>query len=378
MNAHSETPEKTEKKRASLSYNAIRRKTTAVRVGGKQLGGGAPIAVQSMTNTKGFDATLAQMRALRAAGCDIVRMAVPDGEAVKTLARLKEADVQMPIVADIHFDYRLALAAADAGADKIRLNPGNIGGEDRIKAVAKKCREKKIPIRVGVNSGSLQKELLAKYGTVTPEALAESALENARLLEKQDFYDLVIAVKSSSPYIMAEANRLLASRCAYPLHLGVTEAGTPSVGLVKGAAGIGGLLLSGIGDTIRVSLTADPVEEVRAGIAILRACGFYDAPCVELVSCPTCGRTEIDLIAIAGEFEKRAALLPLRRSVKAAIMGCVVNGPGEAADADVGIAGGRGEAVLFKNGVILRKIPEEGIVDVLLDEVARIGSGDGE
>lgn len=359
-----------------MLYSEIRRPSREIRVGSVRIGGSNPVAVQSMTNTRGFEATLAQMQALEAAGCDIIRMAVPDMETAETLYKLKNAGIGMPIVADIHFDYRLAIAAADAGADKIRINPGNIGSAERTRAVAQKCREKGIAIRVGVNSGSLDKEKLAKFGGVTPEALAESALENVRLLEACDFTDVVIAVKSSSPYKMAAANRIVAEAVDYPIHLGVTEAGTASLGAVKGAAGIGGLLLTGVGDTLRVSLTADPVEEVKAGIAILKACGFYEKNTVELVSCPTCGRTKINLIPIAEEFERRAAGLRLSRPVKAAVMGCVVNGPGEAADADVGIAGGDGEAVLFSHGKIIRKIPESGIVDALLDEVKKIGGAD--
>lgn len=353
-----------------------RRKTKAIAVGDVVIGGDSPVAVQSMTNTVGYDRIYAQMKALEDAGCDIIRMAVPDAESAEILGRLKKSDIRMPIVADIHFDYRLAIAAVEAGADKIRLNPGNIGSRDRIKAVADCCRERGIPIRVGVNSGSLQKEKLDKYGEISPAALAESAMENVRLLEDADFSRIVIAVKSSSAVKMAEANRLIAAKTDYPLHLGVTEAGTAKAGLLKGAAGIGGLLLAGIGDTVRVSLTADPIEEVAAGIAILKACERYEKPCIELVSCPTCGRTKIDLLPLAAEFERRAAGIKVKKSVKAAIMGCVVNGPGEAADADVGIAGGIGEALLFCKGKPVCKIEEKEIVARLLSEAERIGNED--
>ena len=351
------------------NYNGFRRKSKKIKVGRLYIGGDAPVSVQSMTNVRGYDANYAQMKALESAGCDIIRMTVPDMDAVKTLARLKESDLVMPIVADIHFDYKMAVEAAAAGADKVRINPGNIGGEERVRAVVDACRKAGIAIRVGVNSGSLEKSKLAKYGGVTPEALCESALENVRLLEKYDFDDIVVAVKSSSPYKMAAANRLIAERCPYPLHLGVTEAGTAALGEIKGAAGIGGLLLSGVGDTLRVSLTADPVKEVECGRRILDALGLGKS-LLELVSCPTCGRTMIDLIPIAEEFEQKAKEMPLARRVKVAVMGCIVNGPGEAADADFGVAGGKGEAALFKKGEIVKKIPEEEIVRTLLSELA--------
>ncbi len=345
-------------------------------VGGVAVGGGAPISVQSMTNTRGVEATRAQILALREAGCDIVRVAVPDEEAAGVLAALVEEDLGLPIVADIHFDYRLALRAADAGAAAVRVNPGNIGDESRVREVASRCRAKGIPIRVGVNGGSLEKKLLSKYGGASAEALAESALNEATALERADFTDIVLSVKSSSPAVMAAANRILAEKCDYPLHLGVTEAGTRELGVLKGAAGVGGLLLEGIGDTIRLSLTDDPVEEVRAGVALLRALDLREEARVTLISCPTCGRTRIDLIPLAQSFEQRAQNLRLARPVKAALMGCVVNGPGEAADADVGVAGGVGEAVLFREGKIVRKIPEEAIVEVLLEEVQKIGGSE--
>ena len=352
-------------------YNLIRRKSKKIKVGSLYIGGDAPLSVQSMTTARGYEGIYSQMKALQAVGCDIVRMTVPDMENVRILAKLKESDITMPIVADIHFDYKMAIESASAGADKVRINPGNIGDEDRVKAVVDACRRAGIAIRVGVNSGSLEKKQLEKYGGVTPEALAESALGEVRVLEKYDFDDIVIAVKSSSPYKMAAANRLIADKCDYPLHLGVTEAGTVRLGETKGAAGIGGLLLCGIGDTLRVSLTADPVKEVECGRRILDALGFGRS-LLELVSCPTCGRTMIDIIGIAEEFEKRMAGVPLKKPVKAAIMGCVVNGPGEAADADIGIAGGKGEAALFKKGVILRKIPENEVVDTLVREIVEM------
>ena len=300
--------------------------------GGLPIGGGAPISVQSMLNVPSTDVegSVRQARALEAAGCDIIRAAIPDMEAVRLIPAIKEA-VGIPLVADIHFDYRLALEAAAAGVDKIRINPGNIGSEDRVKAVADCCRTRGIPIRIGVNSGSVEREILAKYGSPTPEALVESALYHVSLLEKFDFEDIVISIKSSSVTSMIRAYELCSTRCEYPLHLGVTEAGTERMGLIKSSIGIGSLLQRGIGDTIRVSLTADPVQEVRAGIDILRALGLREGP--ELVSCPTCGRTRIDLIRIAGEVEER--LRSCRKPIKVAVMGCVVNGPGEAREADI-------------------------------------------
>lgn len=351
------------------AYNEIRRKTKKIKVGNLYIGGDAPISVQSMTCTRGYENIYSQMKALQDAGCDIVRMTVPDMENVKILSRIKESDITMPVVADIHFDYKMAIEAAYAGADKVRINPGNIGSEDRVKAVVDACKAKNIAIRVGVNSGSLDKKKLDKYGEVTAEGLCESALENVRLLEKYDFENIVVAVKSSSPYKMALANRMIAEKCEYPLHLGVTEAGTVRLGETKGAAGIGGLLLSGIGDTLRFSLTADPVKEIHSGKRLLAALGFDENNLLELVSCPTCGRTMIDIIGIAEEVEEQARNLKLTRKTKVAIMGCVVNGPGEAADADVGIAGGKGEAVLFKKGQIVCKIPEEELVKRLIEEI---------
>ena len=300
-----------------------------------------------------------------AAGCDILRTAVPDMDAVPLIAALKEA-VAIPIVADIHFDYRLALEAAAAGVDKIRINPGNIGEEDRVKAVADECRRRNISIRIGVNSGSLEPEILAKYGHPTAEAMRDSALYHASLLEKYDFHDIVLSIKSSDVPTMVRAYELTAEACGYPLHLGVTEAGPERMGLIKSAAGIGSLLLHGIGDTIRVSLTADPEREVEAGIDLLEGLGLRSGR-ARLVSCPTCGRTGIDLIRIAGEVEER--LKTVRKPITVAVMGCVVNGPGEAREADVGLAGGKGKVVLFKKGQVIRTVPEEKAVDELMKEI---------
>lgn len=351
-----------------------RRASKRINVGGVYVGGGEKITVQSMTNTdsKDFDATYCQIKRLKNAGCDIVRMTVPDMESVNTVYKLKNSDIKIPIVADIHFDYKMAIEAANAGADKIRINPGNIGGEDRVKAVVDTCTQKNIPIRIGVNSGSLEKSILERHGRPSGEALAESALYHAGLLEKFDFTNIILAVKSSRVADMIEANRILARKTEYPLHLGVTEAGTVHKGLIKSAAGIGGLLLDGIGDTIRVSLTADPTEEVREGRAILSSLGISEESGINIISCPTCGRTKIDLIGIANEFEKRAADISVRKKIDVAIMGCVVNGPGEARECDIGIAGGEKEAVLFKKGQIIRKISEENIIDELIEEIKKM------
>lgn len=341
-----------------------------VKVGNILLGGGAPVAVQSMLNTPAGDAKacVAQAKALEAAGCEIIRTTVPDMAAVKTVAALKEA-VAVPIVADIHFDYRMALEAAEAGADKIRLNPGNIGADDRVKAVAEKCRQKNIPIRIGVNSGSVEKEILAKYGAPTAEALVESALYHVSLLQKHDFDDIVISLKSSSVKTAVEAYRLMARRADYPLHIGITEAGTERMGMLKSAAGIGSLLLDGIGDTVRVSLTADPVKEVYAAYDILKAVGVRQKG-VNLVSCPTCGRTRIDLIGLASRVEE--ALRGCDKNITVAVMGCAVNGPGEASNADIGIAGGNGYGLLFAKGQILRKVPESELFGALLEEIEKL------
>ena len=309
-----------------------------------------------------------QIHRLEAAGCEIVRVAVPDMAAAKAIGAIK-SQIHIPLVADIHFDYKLALECAAQGIDKIRINPGNIGSEDRVKAVADACRERKIPIRIGVNGGSLEKALLKKYGGATPEALAESALGHAALLEKFDFTDICISVKCSSVPVTMGAYRLLSERCPYPLHLGVTEAGTPAMGIIKSAMGIGGLLCLGIGDTLRVTLTADPVEEIAAAKRILRAAGCrQEGP--NLIACPTCGRTNIDLIPMAQEVERRLA--GCTKPITVAVMGCAVNGPGEAAAADVGIAGGRGEGLIFAKGEILRKVPQERLVDELMAEIDRL------
>ncbi|MDY6021085.1 MAG: flavodoxin-dependent (E)-4-hydroxy-3-methylbut-2-enyl-diphosphate synthase [Oscillospiraceae bacterium] len=344
--------------------------TKQITVGGVALGGGAPVTIQSMCNTKTEDAaaTAAQIRALEDAGCEIVRVTVPTMEAARAISAIKER-ISIPLVADIHFDHRLAVEAAVRGADKIRINPGNIGGEENVKAVVDACRARRIPIRVGVNGGSLEKALLAKYGKVTPEALVESAMGHIRLLEKFDFTDICVSVKSSDVPLNMAAYRLLHERVDYPLHLGVTEAGTPSMGLIKSAIGIGGLLCEGIGDTVRVSLTADPVEEVYAARRILQACGIRRSG-VNLVSCPTCGRTGYNMIPIAEELEKRLA--GCSKKITVAVMGCVVNGPGEASAADIGIAGGEGEGLIFRKGKVLYKVPQEKLVDALLEEIEKL------
>ena len=337
--------------------------TKAIHVGNVTIGGGAPVSIQSMTNTRTDDveATLAQIRALAAAGCDIVRVAVPDMAAAKAVGKIKE-NCPLPLVVDIHFDYKLALEAIAAGADKVRINPGNIGGADKVKAVADACRQRGIPIRIGVNGGSLEKELLAKYGRVCPEAMVESAFGHIRLLQQFDFDDICVSLKSSSVPITMKAYQLMSEQSDYPLHIGVTEAGTVRMGTLKSAVGIGGLLALGIGDTMRVSLSADPVQEVYAARDILKAAGIRREG-AELVSCPTCGRTRIDLISLANEVEER--LKGVDKPITVAVMGCVVNGPGEASAADCGIAGGVGEGLLFKKGQIIKKVPQDQLVDEL-------------
>ncbi len=335
-----------------------------INVGGVAIGGGAPVSIQSMTNTPTHDveATLKQIRQLATAGCEIVRVAVPDERAARAIGALK-AGSPVPLVADIHFDYRLALIAAEQGIDKIRINPGNIGDAGRVEAVAKACQERGIPIRIGVNGGSLEKELLEKYGGPTPEAMVESALGHARLLEQFGFEDICISLKTSSVPTTMQAYHLMAERYDYPLHLGVTEAGTPTMGVLKSAAGIGGLLALGIGDTLRVTLTADPVEEIAVARQILKAIGLRrEGP--ELISCPTCGRTQIDLIPMAQKVEE--LLKSVDKPITVAVMGCVVNGPGEARHADVGLAGGKGEGVLFKHGQIVAKVPEDRLIPELM------------
>ena len=344
--------------------------TKRLMVGGVPVGGGAAVSIQSMCNTKTDDAaaTVAQIKALEAAGCEIVRVAVPDQAAAEAVDKIKER-ISIPLVADIHFNYKLALACAERGVDAIRINPGNIGGEEKVKAVADACRQRGIPIRVGVNGGSLEKELRAKYGGVTAGALVESALGQARLLNKFDFDDICISVKCSDVPLTMKAYLALSERTDYPLHLGVTEAGTPSMGLVKSAMGIGGLLCLGVGDTIRVTLTADPVEEIYAAKKILKAAGLRKAG-VNLIACPTCGRTRIDLIPIAEEVERRLA--DCEKNITVAVMGCAVNGPGEASAADIGIAGGKGEGLIFRRGEILYKVPQERLVDALMEEIGKL------
>lgn len=344
--------------------------TKQILVGGLPVGGGAPVSIQSMTNTptQDVEATVAQIRRLAAAGCQIVRVAVPNLEAAKAVGKIKE-QIDLPLVADIHFDYRLALECVAAGADKIRINPGNIGSQEKVRAVADACRGEGIPIRIGVNGGSLERELLQKYGGVTPEALVESAMGHVRLLNDCNFDDICISVKCSRVPVNMAAYQLLRRQTDYPLHLGVTEAGTPRMGVLKSAIGIGGLLCQGIGDTIRVSLTADPVEEVRAAKDILSAAGLRQTG-PNLISCPTCGRTKYDMIPIAREVERR--LEGCTKPITVAVMGCVVNGPGEARAADVGIAGGDGEGLVFCKGEILYKVPQDKLVDALMDEIDRL------
>ncbi len=347
-----------------------RRMSRKVKVGNIYIGGDAPVSVQSMLNKPASDieGSVAQAVELEKAGCEIIRAAVPYMAAVELIAQLKK-NLSVPVVADIHFDYRLALASLEAGVDKIRINPGNIGSMDRVRAVANACKERQVPIRIGVNSGSLEKELLAKYGAPCAEALAESALNHVSLLEQCDFGDIIISIKSSNVNIMAQAYRLVAEKCDYPLHLGVTEAGTHNMALIKSSIGIGSLLLDGIGDTIRVSMTDDPVKEVAAANGILKAIGLK-TDCVDIVSCPTCGRTKIDLIALANEVEQR--LSGCKKNIKVAVMGCAVNGPGEAREADIGIAGGDGCALIFKKGEIICKVPENEAVERLISEINKL------
>ena len=347
-----------------------RRKCRAVRVGNLTVGGGAPVTVQSMLSVPAADVAgnVRQAQALEAAGCELIRVAVPDRASVRLIPALKEA-VRVPIVADIHFDYRIALDCAAAGVDKIRINPGNIGSDDRVKAVADACRTRGIPIRIGVNTGSLERSILARYGHPCAEALCDSALYHASLLERFDFDRIVLSLKASTVDMMVQAYELAAQRCDYPLHLGVTEAGTERMGLIKSAAGIGSLLLHGIGDTIRVSLTADPVREVAAGRDLLRALGLRQEG-ITFVSCPTCGRTRINLIELAQQAEARLA--GCRKNLRVAVMGCVVNGPGEAREADIGIAGGDGCGLTFRKGEILRKVPESQLLDALVEEIDRL------
>lgn len=341
-----------------------------VKAGEVPIGGDAPVSIQSMLNRPAADVegNVRQAMELEKAGCEIVRVAIPDMEAVRLVDAIK-SQIRIPLVADIHFDYRLALECAAAGIDKVRINPGNIGDKSRVRAVVKACKSRNIPIRIGVNGGSLEKDLLEKYGAPTAEALVESAMRHVSLLEKNDFDDIVISMKSSDVKTMVEAYRLAAQRCTYPLHLGVTEAGTERMGLIKSAAGIGSLLMDGIGDTIRVSLTDDPVREIAAAKDILKAIGVRDEG-ARIVSCPTCGRTNIDLISLANQVEEK--LRDCQKPITVAVMGCAVNGPGEAGEADIGIAGGAGEALLFKKGKVLGKFPEKDILNVLLSEIEKM------
>ena len=345
-------------------------KTVKVKVGNTFIGGGAPVSVQSMLNAPAHDieGNVRQAVALQNAGCDIVRVSVPDKETLKTVEALKK-NITIPLVADIHFDYTLAIESVAAGADKIRINPGNIGDEGRVKAVADACSAAGVPIRIGVNSGSLEKHILEKYGSPTPEAMVESGLFHISLLEKYDFENIVLSLKSSDTQKMYRAYELASEVCRYPLHLGVTEAGTEQMGVIRSAAGIGGLLLRNIGGTVRVSLTDDPVKEVESGIRILKAIGLRKGG-VRIVSCPTCGRTKINLVGIAKEAEKR--LSNVNKDITVAVMGCVVNGPGEAKEADIGLAGGDGCGVIFKNGKLLKKVPENALLDELMEEIKKM------
>lgn len=350
-----------------------RRPSRALKVGNIALGGAAPISIQSMTNTDTHDveATYSQVMHLAEAGCDIVRITAPDLDSIKTFEILKRRGVPVPLVADIHFNHKIAVALAEScSVDKIRINPGNIGGDENVQAVAEACKSAGIPIRIGVNSGSVERSILERHGGPTAEALVESALYHASLLEKFDFSDIVLSVKASSVPEMIEANRLLAVRTSYPIHLGVTEAGGGSTALVKSSIGIGTLLADGIGDTVRVSLTDDPVEEIRAAKDILGALGLDKNPGMDIVSCPTCGRTKINLISMLSEFKRRAEAAGLiSMPCKVALMGCIVNGPGEARECDIGIAGGIGEGLLFKRGEIVKKLPEAELIDALIDEL---------
>ncbi|MBC8557995.1 flavodoxin-dependent (E)-4-hydroxy-3-methylbut-2-enyl-diphosphate synthase [Jutongia hominis] len=351
-----------------------REQTKVVQIGDRKIGGGNPIAIQSMTNTKteDIDATVKQILALEKAGCDIIRCAVPTMEAAKALAKIKQ-QIHIPLVADIHFDYRLAIAAMENGADKIRINPGNIGSKERVQAVVDTAKERNIPIRVGVNSGSLEKEIVEKYGQVTAEGLVESALDKVAMIEEMGYDNLVISIKSSDVLMCIKAHELIVKQTNYPLHVGVTESGSLIAGNIKSAIGLGNILYQGIGDTIRVSLTGDPVEEIRSAKLILKSLGLRKGG-VTVVSCPTCGRTQIDLIGLAGKVEKMVSDLDL--DIKVAVMGCVVNGPGEAKEADLGIAGGKGEGLLIKKGEVIAKVPEDQLLDALkteLDKIAKKG-----
>ncbi len=346
----------------------MREHTKVIKIGDRVIGGGHPILIQSMTNTRTEDveATVAQIQALTAAGCDIIRCAVPTMEAAEALTEIKKK-IQIPLVADIHFDYKLALAAIEHGADKIRINPGNIGSKERVQAVVDAAKEREIPIRVGVNSGSLEKELVEKYHGVTAEGIVESALDKVHLIEDMGYDNLVISIKSSDVMMCAKAHELIAAKTDYPLHVGITESGTLYSGNIKSAVGLGIILYQGIGDTIRVSLTGDPLEEVRSAKRILKTLDLRKGG-IEVVSCPTCGRTQIDLIGLANQVERMVEDIPLD-DIKVAVMGCVVNGPGEAKEADIGVAGGKGTGMLIKHGEIVRRMPEEELLGALREEL---------
>ena len=358
-----------------MNYNKIRRKSKEIKIGNTPIGGSNKIAIQSMTNTDTLDyvSTINQIKALEERGCDIVRITVPTLDAADTITKIKEYGITIPVVADIHFDYKIAVKCAELGVDKIRINPGNIGDDDKVRAVCEACRKKDIPIRIGVNSGSLEKSILEKHGAPTANALVESAMYHISLLEKYDFNDIVVSIKASNVENMISANRILAEKIAYPIHLGVTEAGGSRSGLIKSSIGIGSLLNDGIGDTIRVSLTDDPLVEIDSAKEILVALDIEGQSGMNIVSCPTCGRTKIDLIALVKKFELEIEKEGLRDiPLKVALMGCVVNGPGEAREADIGIAGGKGEALLFSHGEILQKIPETDIIPVLIKKIKEI------
>ncbi len=344
-----------------------REKTRVIQIGNCKIGGGNPVAIQSMTNTKTEDiqATVAQILALEAAGCEIIRCAVPTMEAAKALSEIKK-QIHIPLVADIHFDYKLAIAAIENGADKIRINPGNIGDVSRVKAVVDKAKEYHVPIRVGVNSGSLEKELVEKYGGVTAEGIVESALDKVRMIEEMGYENIVVSIKSSDVLMCVKAHELISEKCDYPLHIGITESGTILSGNIKSSIGLGIMLYQGLGDTIRVSLTGDPLEEIKSAKLILKTLGLRKGG-IEVVSCPTCGRTKIDLIGLANQVENMVADIPL--DIKVAVMGCVVNGPGEAKEADIGIAGGIGEGLLIKKGEIVKKVKEEELLETLRQEL---------
>jgi len=347
-----------------------RKKTKKIKLGNIYIGGDSQITIQSMNNTDTRDipGTIKQITDFENAGCDITRCAVPDLEAAEALKEIVK-NINIPLVADIHFDYKLALKSIENGVSALRINPGNIGGEARVNVVARAAKEKKIPIRIGVNSGSVEKELLEKYGGVCPQALVESALKHVNLLEKANFYDIVISIKSSNVIQMLESYRIISSKVEYPLHIGVTEAGTPWRGTIKSSVGIGALLAEGIGDTIRVSLTGDPLEEIRVGKQILKSLGYRNEG-IEFISCPTCGRTKVNLIDLANKVEEK--LGNCNKNIKVAIMGCIVNGPGEAREADIGVAGGNGEFLIFKKGKILRKAKEENLIDELINEIDKM------